>query len=402
VKPRTTLTLVIVGMALMGFAPYCARASSAGVLSFYANVALLGCFWVVAVVTHELAHWGVARLLGMDVAAIVVGTGRTIWRTQVADLEVRVGSRPWSGFVLLASAPRSAPIVSLIAVFAAGGVMNLAVAGALSALSTPQSYRSWAIVIDPLGAAVTANAAVAFLSLVPVKAAPFATDGWRILALLFRPKTSVEEIERGTSLVRSLWALRRDAFDEAREMLAPHATKDTEGGRVARDFLALVDLEEAFDEGDIERERAATRVLRGSKTLKQSGLIGRARLDLTVEPLSWERAERLAREGLKVAPKNDAFRLMLGAALAASGRHREACRELEGVDLETPRGKAGRLAFLALANLGLGRRSAAQKLIDRAADVAPNTRYIPAVSAWATRQELGELAPGARDGNTHG
>jgi len=46
---------------------------------------------------HEFAHAAVARALGMHVYRIRIGTGRMIWKSNVAGVDLRVHAVPWSG-----------------------------------------------------------------------------------------------------------------------------------------------------------------------------------------------------------------------------------------------------------------------------------------------------------------
>ena len=46
---------------------------------------------------HELAHAAVARALGMRVYRIRIGTGRLLWASTIAGVELRLHAVPWSG-----------------------------------------------------------------------------------------------------------------------------------------------------------------------------------------------------------------------------------------------------------------------------------------------------------------
>lgn len=393
-KPRTTLTLVLLVGGVAALAPRCNVGPGPSALVLANFLLVMGC-WVLAVVLHELAHVGVARALGIDVAAIVIGTGRLLWATRWRGIAVRVTSKPWSGFVVLSANPGRVTVPRMLAFFAAGAAANALVVGALTGIWGDPRFDRWTSVLDLRGAAVTANVLVVLLNLFPWKAEVTATDGWRILSLLFRPRGSLAQIARSSAIVRALVAMREESWASAREQLVPMAEGDDDVAKVARSMLHAVEGEEARSAGDLERERAAAHALAASDVppVRRAGQLSLALLELETPPHAAAPALKRARRAAAEDPDGDLARLALGAALAASGKFDDARRQLEGAALLSPSSEATRLAFLALAKLGAGNSVAARGLIDRASTLTPGNRSIPAVGVWARRLGLGQLAP---------
>src|SRR5262249_50165783 len=61
------------------------------------NIELALVVMTLLILPHELAHMVVARLLGMRVYRIRIGSCRRLWRSRVGDIDVQVWSVPWSG-----------------------------------------------------------------------------------------------------------------------------------------------------------------------------------------------------------------------------------------------------------------------------------------------------------------
>jgi len=66
-------------------------------LWFWANAALGMIFLSLLVIPHELGHALTAKLLGMRVFKIVLGTGKPFWQKKWLGVLWEFGSVPWGG-----------------------------------------------------------------------------------------------------------------------------------------------------------------------------------------------------------------------------------------------------------------------------------------------------------------
>src|SRR5262249_22514097 len=77
------------------------RAMGSGTVEAAGWVVLNFSLWQVLitalVIPHELAHAMVARVLGMRVYRIRVGSGRLLWRSRVGGVDLQFRSLAWSG-----------------------------------------------------------------------------------------------------------------------------------------------------------------------------------------------------------------------------------------------------------------------------------------------------------------
>ena len=151
-------------------------------------------FWFAMLVVHELGHALVAKALGWRVREIVIGFGRTMWRWQVGETQIKVKLAPIEGYVLPAPTTTDRARLKSALIYAAGPGAELAVLGGLLAVF------GWSTVFgdhDDLLSVALKSLAFAILlgagfSLLPFRTEGAATDGLGILSSPFRTDESIQ------------------------------------------------------------------------------------------------------------------------------------------------------------------------------------------------------------------
>lgn len=134
------------------------------------NVVLLVVMIALLIVPHEAAHVLVARALGLRVYRVRIGTGRLVWRSRIADVDVRLHAVPWSGgLTLYAPIDRSGLRLRRALVALAGPALHGVLLGLAMVVAIGVSYSEMGHLALGLDFAA-ANGVLLVLNLAPWRA----------------------------------------------------------------------------------------------------------------------------------------------------------------------------------------------------------------------------------------
>ena len=171
----------------------------------------------VVIAIHEAGHYVVARLMGMEIGAVVIGVGTKLWDYEIRGIPVQVNLLPLFGFVSLGLPTGKFARLRLWFVTVAGPVSNICAVWlsahywtSLDALAGEVVPTLWILL----------NALVGFGNLIPYgghrDGRPFRSDG---LALVKIPRESAETLRRyvaSAPLMRAFQRYQRRNYSAAR------------------------------------------------------------------------------------------------------------------------------------------------------------------------------------------
>lgn len=182
-------------------------------------ILLAACFMApVSIVAHELGHAIAARLVGLEVGAIVIGVGPKLWRGELFGTAVTLHAWPLSGLTFLGAGSFELLRIRLWFATLMGPATNVLLVFGTTAF-WPELVGTFGVPLLSLW--IITNALLALSSLVPRRfshaGAMLSTDG---LALLQIPRNTPEQLE---SYLFTAPLLRAMARFENRDYRGAHA-----------------------------------------------------------------------------------------------------------------------------------------------------------------------------------
>ena len=271
--------------------------------------------WLPMLVVHELGHALVARLLGWDVLAVVIGYGPEIARFRVGRTLVALRAIPIEGHVL--PTPRSLRLARLkcALVYAAGPVAELLV---IIAVGVGLGFevlltRSTDLTVIALQSVALVGAIGVVFNLAPHALSGAASDGLGILASAGLTQAALEHSLALPYLSRAEHALdcddARAGHALVKEALAVHPDNVPLSIMLARCEVATGDMEQGLARLEALRMRAG--MPEAFETLR---LHGAAAAVLASGDASWlEDAAGAARAAVERSPQQPEYLVTLGA-----------------------------------------------------------------------------------------
>lgn len=322
------------------------------------------------VVIHELAHWGVGRLVGLRILAVQIGLGRTLARFRLGGVPVSFHEVPSMGLVWPA-APSLRWARSRWALMTSAGpathIAWLAAAIYLAdawALGAPWQVHTG---VRPLASLALLNGIMLLLSLAPVSIGGQATDGATLLSLPF-----MKSRDRLGLVSAQWWVPAQRAFADGDLATAAQCLETGLAARPGDVLLRMLRADVWAERGEFDRALEALRDLRRDPEVEDRlapvlandlawtlALRGRSEDLAEADALSGE-----AQSALGELPPVLSTR---GQVLLSLGKPEEAGSLLRSALSKTPEGRfrAAILYNLARAEHALGRpESAGQRLDD--------------------------------------
>jgi Zn-dependent protease len=178
------------------------------------------CFMApISIVAHELGHALAARLVGLEVGAIVIGVGRKLWSGEIFGTAVTLHAWPLSGLTFLGAQSLDFLRTRLWFATLMGPATN-ALLVVIASANWPDMVAS--VGVPLLSLWIITNALLALQSLVPRRFSHagemLSTDG---LALLQIPRSTPEQLESylfTASLLRAYARFERREYSGARDI----------------------------------------------------------------------------------------------------------------------------------------------------------------------------------------
>jgi len=318
---------------------------------------------------HEGGHYVCARIAGIRVRVVTVGTGAILarWRKNDTDFELRVS--PWGGFV------EAYLTVSLHCarktLFVMGGVFgNIGLLFLLSSLDAfPFASTTFHSALRPMAAAQYFLIAASLLPImyrVGGKRSP--SDGLLLLRLWFLPRAAHPHLKKQLASYKTKLRIRGGSDRFVARVAQPLANANRWASPTERQS-SIVALEREIQSGGLSV---------GAELLVLDALIT---CGLTADdPAIQEKLDQWSKRAIELGGHLATIRGSRGAVLSTLGRYDAAKALLETV----PTGADAPLIdvvmtkiFLARALAGLGERGTARRLIAEARDAAGSPEGFP-------------------------
>ena len=170
-------------------------------------------------IVHEIGHALGARIVGMRVWRIVLGSGPTIAQGKVFDTELQVGVLPVGGLTFMQPESDVALRRRYAAAIAAGPATTAAILVAALSFREPIDFTQ---IVAPFQMLALANGVLLLAVLVPLRLSSGmglqATDGWLLLNLPFLPKPQIAELRCARLAYEIITALERRNARRALEL----------------------------------------------------------------------------------------------------------------------------------------------------------------------------------------
>jgi tetratricopeptide (TPR) repeat protein len=330
-------------------------------------------FLSAVIIPHELGHAIVARILGLHVFMVVVGSGRTLKKFQLFGFSWEFKQFPLYGFTVCCVKSAKLYRLKRMLVTLAGPAVNLGlIAAALFAYGSLRMIRSWSIPFMPFACFAFANLWMLIVNLVPryykTVHGKLPSDGLSLLRLPFSSKADIDQNIVFYYALEGLELRKKGQLNAAIQWYQKALSRYPGDTRLLNDYaVALIDCER-FDEAKalcnqiIEKQEpdpgimaivhnniAYLNILLGEKTLL-------------------EEADASSSHAFANWPWIPAIKGTRGMVLVELGRIDEGIRLLkEALDRnERARDKALSAAYLAVAEARKGNRIRAQQYLETA------------------------------------
>lgn len=338
-----------------------------------------------AIVAHELGHAVAGWALGLEVAAVEIGFGRTLWQFRICDLPVQIHAWLLSGRVLLGSPSLSYLRTRLWLSTAAGPLVN--------AVLVAVTVHFWLRLVLTMGTAVPAiwlivNAMLCGGSLFPYHLSALGrqhdSDGLSLLKTPRKTDSQLMPLLRAAPLVRAWYAHQVDDFVGAKAA-AEKALSRAPQDLVAKVLLcvALLDLQDPSAAvaclmpslEDLMEKKPAERALVWS-TLALALLVDSARDPKKQADLG--QAGRMSHDAYRLYPCILEYRATYAIFLATTQRGAEALELLEYMHYRTGTDKqrSYREVARAIAFRQLGRTTEASESSRVAESLDPSNAHL--------------------------
>ena len=345
------------------------------ILAVLANLAILVGFLHVSTYIHEFGHAVAARLVGVRVHRVTIGTGKEVWRRSLFGVPLVVTNNYWGGSTSVGSVGKN-HVKLRFAFYTAGGILaeSLVTVPCLVFLIT----KGWAYLsignIVVVNMFVAANATSIVSSLIPrhvtMNGVRVPNDG---LGLVKAPVLKEHDIS--VLLIADRWFKATQLFEQKEDRAAAAAYEECirecpfEPGLRLNLAVALRKL------GNLEKAEAILmQLIQDARAMNCSGLINNALAWINLLYYTDESIQK-AYSYSKVAFKFDAHCYYImgtrGAVLIAVGKFEEGLKLLSRITniekkIDPKANSAVNLAFLGYAHLMTGKVAQGQEYLKHA------------------------------------
>lgn len=336
--------------------------------------------WVPLVVIHELAHWGVGRLVGLRILAVQIGLGRTLRRFRFAGVPVSFHELPSVGLVwpaapslhlartrwaLMGFAGPATHVLWLLAAFFLADTW---------ALEAPWQFQEG---VKPLASLALLNGIMLLVSLAPLSVGGQATDGATLLALPF-----MKHHERRALVTAQWWVPAQRAFADGDLAAAGECLETGLAAHPGDPLLRALRADVRAARGEFDRAAEELRDLRRDPEL-EARLVPVVANDLAWTLALWGRPEDLAEAEARSAEAQSAVGELpavlstRGLVLLSLGKPEQAWPLLQNALSKTPEGwsRAAILYSMARAEHALGHPESARQRFEDARNIAPDSPH---------------------------
>jgi len=329
------------------------------------------------IVPHELGHALAARLVGMRVHSICIGSGPTLAEFTAGGVHVECKLVPLGGATMASHRTTYFARSRQWLMVAAGPAVNAALfALGLVWLPAADVLIAWADNQPaPLATFITANLFVCVFNLLPRKVStafgPVGSDGHALLTIPLATDADVQSWNSANYLIEAISLYRAHRYNEASRVLDEGLRMYPEDNTLmsTRGALLLL-IGEADAAIDIYKQLLQRPGLDDGRRAIAINNLAAAHLQRDA-PGDLARADERSAEAYQAMPWVTSFRATRGSVLVRQGAAAEGMNLLRGVlaEMEHHRDLAATLAYIALAHKQLARDDEADEAMAQAREV---------------------------------
>lgn len=335
----------------------------------------------VSIVVHELGHAVAARLVGLQVGAVIFGVGRKIWHGEIFGTAVTLHVWPLSGLTFFGAQNLDLLRTRLWFVTLMGPAIN-----AMLALTAAAQWSEWVptVGVPVLSLWIITNALLALQSLIPRQfshaGAMLSTDGLALIQIPLRSSEQLESYLFTAPLLRALQrfeshdyagaeAICREGLDLVPDSVHLRALL-TACRNYSHDYTGSLALLAPLLREQANAEPQVRAAIQNNMAFAL--LMSNARAGYDHEALA--RADRLSADVFECYPCILAYRSTRAMILTATGRPDQALELLDYAHYESadPVARGHREVARAFALRALGRTEAARRAAGEAARLNPD------------------------------
>jgi hypothetical protein len=339
-----------------------------------------GLLYPFVVIAHELGHALTARVLGLEVGAVGIGYGQTLWRFEVASIPVRLHAWPLSGRVYLGSRNLRFLRTRLWITTLMGPMTNvLLIAATIHWWNTLESYFGPAL--PALCLAV--NLMVVVMNLIPHYAHDLGqtqrSDGLALIQIPQTPDSKLHGYLFSAPLMLSLSRFEAGDFEGAKRCVTQALERLPDNSWLAvmhsacSSYLGHYAAARSFLSTYLERASTEEPQVRAAIWNSMAFALLMEDPHAGADSASLQQADKLSAESFETYPCVLAYRSTRSLVLSAMGRCDEALQLLDYVHYATAstRERSHQEASRAFALQKSGRTGDAREIANRAARMDP-------------------------------
>ncbi len=213
-----------------------------GVTSVVLGSILILLFMIPLVIIHELAHAGAAKLVGLRVFGITIGTGKTIWSGKFLGMDWTINILPLAGITMAGARPLPHSRWRLFFTYLAGPASHIPIALGLFFLEAALPQSRWDLIFIPL---IVTNILLAAISLFPHTASTVVgmqgSDGWHLFRVPFMKQSELIKQHVGYFSAEAMQSYAAKDFNRAESWLQQAFSLDANSG-TARNIQGIIQM----------------------------------------------------------------------------------------------------------------------------------------------------------------
>jgi len=341
---------------------------------YIGNALLFLLLGAVVIIPHELGHALAAKLLGMRVHAICIGTGRTLFAFHALGIQFEIKLIPLASTTMTLHKTTYFARTREWFKVAAGPLVNLTLF--IIAISILPPREMLIALADnapaPFAVFAIANLFVFIFNLLPQPFndtfGPVGPDGHALLTIPFATDKEVQIWNSSNYLIEAIGYYQHQRYDDANRVLTEGMAMYPEDAALVSTRGALLLLTGQADEAiHVYEELLKRDDLDDSRLMIATNNLAAAHLQRDNEG-DLEVADRLSAQAHNAMPWVTSFRATRGSVMVTTADTHNGLDLLEGVlkELEHPRDLAATLAYIALGHHKLNNESESRQALNAA------------------------------------